>query len=222
MVIPRIPSCLIHAFGLFILAGCAAHPINGQFQTKDNQALLFSADGDQLLLTPGPLSADFGERPDTSGHIRLKNAKGEVTIKTIPENFTYNHFQIDKTPGKLSTDLKGVWRENTQQVYSAREVEYCTAPGYCPQSVKVVICPDKNDNKRGNGCHTHYETRMLHAWDCPGHKLVEKTYQSYTVSLELEFLNPANKTDRLAHFQGTSIPRKRVVSRQEIAPCLVR
>jgi len=218
MSIKRVPSALLL---LLVLTGCSLQPINGELRTKDDRPLLFSAQGKQLLLTPGKLSAFLEDQPASADSIRLKNDKGQIDIPTRPENFQLNHFQIDGAQAKTSTDLKGVWREQTLHLGTQQEFESCTTVGFCPQVVEILLCPNHGSNKRGDGCKRYYETQMRFAPDCPGHRPVENTYQTYTLTLELEFLDTASKTERLAQFAGSSTPRKRIVSRRALGPCLL-
>lgn len=206
---------------LLLLAACSVQPINGELRTKDNRPLLFSAQDKQLLLTPGKLSAFIDDQPASAESIRLKNDKGQIDIPTRPENFQLNHFQIDGAHAKTSTDLKGVWREQTLQVGPQQEFESCTTAGFCPQVVEILLCPNHSSGKRGDGCKRYYETQMRFAPDCPGHRPVENTYQTYTLTLELEFLDSTSKTERLAQFSGSSSPRQRIVSRRALGPCLL-
>lgn len=205
---------------LLLLAACSSPPIVGMLQTRDNQPLLLSSGDSKLLLTPGTLSAELGEPPERSGSIRLKNVHGEIAIKTVPEDFEYNHFLIQRDPGQLSNALKGAWREETLQLSTHDELEACTAPGICPQTEQIIVCPDNARGKQGKDCQVFYQTRMRYAHNCPGYLPVRKTYQRYVVTLDLEFMANANLTDRLASFQGRSSPQQRVVSRLETGPCL--
>lgn len=203
-----------------MLSGCSLYPIQGQLRTKDNQPLLLSSQDEQLLLVPGRLSAEIGENPARHGNIRLRNDKGEIRITTRPEDFQYNHFLINSDQAKLSANIKGVWREDTSHLGSVQEVERCTTMGVCAHTVEVSECPNKESKKRDKDCIRYYETRMKFSLTCPGQRLVENTYQTYTRTLELEFLDTRNQ-DRLAQFEGSSAPRRRLVTQRELGPCLL-
>jgi len=205
---------------MLLTTACSSPPIVGMLQTTDNKPLLLSTGGDKLLLTPGTLSAELGEHPERSGSIRLKNAQGEIAIKTRPEDFTYNHFLIRRDAGQLSSTLKGAWREETLQINARDELEACTTPGICLQTEQIIVCPDNGRGKQGKDCQIFYQTLLRYAPDCPGYLPVHKTYQHYVVTLDLEFLANTDPADRQGSFQGRSAPQQRVVSRQETGPCL--
>lgn len=215
-------SMLMLAAGL--LAACSSPPIVGQLRTPDNQPFVLSAQGERLLLSPGPLSAEIGRKPETHGKLELKNSQGEISIKTRPENFQLNHFELPPKEGELSSTIRGVWREETQQVYSADELEHCTGPGYCLVSVPEKVCPSKEEQKRGKDCRTIYVDRWQYSYSCPGRQLFNNTYQWFVTTLELEFLEAlgAGKLRPQGNFQGSSAPQKRLVTSRELGPCIVR
>jgi len=207
---------------LALLTGCSLQPIQGDLQIRDNRPLPFATRDQQTLLTPGKAAVFIADAPASASSFRLKHASGEIRIPTRPEDFTHNHFRIDRAVAGTSTDLRGVWREQTLQVMPVQEFEQCTAPGLCPQLVEVLICPDKGTGKHGDGCRRHFETQLRYAWNCPGLRPVENTYQTYTVSLELEFVDTVEASEPLARFSGTSTPRKRVVTHRDLGPCVVQ
>lgn len=215
----------IYAVLPFLLCiACSSPPIVGQLKTIDNQPFLLHAHGERLPLTPGLLSAEIGRKPETHGKLELKNNHGEIAIKTRPEHFQLNHFELPHREGELSSTIRGVWREETRQIYSTDELEHCTGYGFCLQSFPERICPSKQDQKRGKNCETIYVSRWVYAHNCPGRQPYHNTYQQYVTTLALEFLNPDKLTGQLTpqgSFEGSSQLQTRKVSSKELGPCVV-
>lgn len=214
------------------LSGCASIESAGTVTTKHGHPFPLAGGGQSLLIEPGPMAIEIGERPPPlslfNSHITIKTRRGALTAKTYADDFAADTLTVRGSKRGLSADLAASWTDLPEGISRQSSSRDCRYAGWCTRTVEVLHCPDARyeegtkgfrKHKDAPGCKTVTKYRDGYYSDCPGSQRILTTYEKYRRHYKVDFLNPRSGTEPLGQYQGLSAILQRQIDEEELEPC---
>ncbi len=226
-----LPGCLALCASL-LLPGCASIESAGTLTTPHGQPFPLAGEGKSLLMEPGPMAIEIGERPPPlsmfNSHITIKTRRGALTAKTRADDFAADTLTVRGATHGLSADLAASWTDIPEGTYRESSSRDCSYAGWCVKTVEVRRCPNGSydegtkgfrKNKDTPGCKLVTKDRDGYYSDCRGSQRILKTYEKYKRHYKVDFLSARSGTEPLGQYQGMSTLLNRQIDEEELEPC---
>jgi hypothetical protein len=214
------------------LTGCATIESAGTVTTRQGQPFPLTGGGQRLLIEPGPMAIEIGERPPPlalfHSHITVKTRRGALTAKTYAGDFAADTLTVRGASRGLSADLAARWTDLPAGIERESTSRECSYAGWCVKAVDILRCPDASYEEGTRGfrkhrkapeCHTVTKYRDGYYSDCPGRQRILTTYEKYRRQYQVDFLSAQPGVEPLGQYQGLSALRRRQIDEEELEPC---